>query len=193
MAKTKGAPRKFTVHIDETISSIAKLRAEHQENATPIQRSVDRVAKFLGRPRFIALIGFLVLGWIALNLISIALGFRAIDPPPFTWLGEAVSLASLCMVVLILVAQEREDELAQQREMLILELAILSEQKIAKVIQLLEESRRDDPNIRDRLDPEAETMGQAADTRSVLDAITKKPAGGPAGKRRAHRRKQASE
>jgi uncharacterized membrane protein len=64
--------------------------------------------------------------------------------------------------------------------MLILELAILSEQKIAKVIQLLEESRRDDPNIRDRRDPEAETMGQAADTRSVLDAIAKKPADGPA-------------
>ena len=83
------------------------------------------------------------------------------------------------MVVLILVAQEREDELGQQREMLILELAILSEQKIAKVIQLLEQSRRDDPNIRDRLDPEAETMGQALDMRSVLSAITEKPASRP--------------
>ncbi len=179
MAESKGAPRIFTVHIDETISSIAKLRAEHRENATPIQRSVDRVAKFLGRPRFIASIGFLVLGWIALNMMLIALGFRAIDPPPFTWLAEAVSLVSLCMVVLILVAQEREDELGQQREMLILELAILSEQKIAKVIQLLEQSRRDDPNIRDRLDPEAETMGQALDMRSVLSAITEKPASRP--------------
>jgi uncharacterized membrane protein len=62
--------------------------------------------------------------------------------------------------------------------MLILELAILSEQKIAKVIQLLGESRRDNPNLRDRSDPEAETMGQAADTRSVLDAITEKPVAG---------------
>jgi hypothetical protein len=44
VAKTKGAPRKFTVHIDETISSIAKLRAEHQENATPNPYDADEVA-----------------------------------------------------------------------------------------------------------------------------------------------------
>jgi uncharacterized membrane protein len=83
------------------------------------------------------------------------------------------------MVILILASQEREDQLAHHREMLILELAILSEQKIAKVIQLLEESRRDNPNLRNRLDPEAETMGQAADTQSVLNAITEKPASKP--------------
>jgi hypothetical protein len=47
------------------------------------------------------------------------------------------------------------------------------------VIQPLEESRRDNPNIRDRHDPEAETMGQAADTQSVLNAITEKPVSMP--------------
>jgi hypothetical protein len=45
------------------------------------------------------------------------------------------------------------------------------EQKTAKVTQLLEESRRDNPLIRDRLDREAETMAQPADPKSVLDAI----------------------
>jgi uncharacterized membrane protein len=52
-----------------------------------------------------------------------------------------------------------------------LELAILSEQKTAKVIQLLEESRRDNPLIRSRVDQEAEAMAQPADPQSVLDAI----------------------
>jgi len=175
LAELNSPPQNYAAHIDETISSIAQLRTEHLENATPVQRGVDRVAKFLGRPRFIASISLVVVGWIALNLISSALGFRAVDPPPFPWLSEAISLVSLYMVVLILVAQEREDQLGRQREMLILELSILSEQKIAKVIQLLEESRRDNPNLRNRSDPEAETMGQAADTRSVLDAITERP------------------
>jgi uncharacterized membrane protein len=50
----------------------------------------------------------------------------------------------------------REYQLAQLREQLTLELAILSEQKTAKVIQLLEESRRDNPHIRNRVDQEAE-------------------------------------
>jgi hypothetical protein len=44
------------------------------------------------------------------------------------------------------------------------------------MIQLLEESRRDNPKILNRSDPEAETMGRAADTQSVLNAITDKPA-----------------
>jgi uncharacterized membrane protein len=167
-------------HIDETLLSMAKVRAEHRENATPLQSLVDTMVKALRRPRVVGEIGNLVAGWVALNLALAALGFRTIDPPPFPWLEVAVSVAALYMVVLILVSREREDELARHREMLLLELAILSEEKIAKVIQLLEESRRDNPHIHDRLDIDAETMVRAADTRRVLDAITEKPPREPA-------------
>ena len=110
-------------------------------------------------------------GWIGLNLLVAALGYRPIDPPPFPGLGLAVSLVSLYIVVLILATQRREYQLAQLREQLTLELAILSEQKTAKVIQLLEESCRDNPLIRDRVDQEAEAIAQPADPQSVLDAI----------------------
>ena len=54
---------------------------------------------------------------------------------------------------------------------LTLELAILSEQKTAKVIELLEEVRRDNPLIQDRVDQEAEVMAQPADPKSVLNVI----------------------
>jgi len=126
----------------------------------------------LSRPWLIGVITVIVVSWISLNLLAATLGARPIDPPPFAWLGGAVSLISLYMVVLILATQRREDQLAQRRELLILELAILAEQKTAKVIQLLEESRRDNPLIRNRVDPEAEAMAQPADPKSVLDAIT---------------------
>ncbi|MGA2792784.1 MAG: DUF1003 domain-containing protein [Roseiarcus sp.] len=166
-------------HIEETIRSVARLRAEHHENATPLQRAVDRVTDVLGRPLFIGMITLIVVAWISLNLLAAALGARPIDPPPFSWLGGGISLVSLYMVVLILATQRREDQLAQHRELLILELAILGEQKTAKVIQLLEESRRDNPLIRDRLDREAETMAQPADPKSVLDAIKETHASTP--------------
>jgi uncharacterized membrane protein len=125
----------------------------------------------LGRPRFIGVLTVIAASWISLNLLAAALGYRPIDPPPFSWLGGAVSLVSLYMVILILAAQQREYQLAQLREQLTLELAILSEQKTAKVIQLLEESRRDNPLIRNRVDQEAEAMALPADPQSVLDAI----------------------
>ena len=125
----------------------------------------------LGRPGFIGTLTVIVVGWIGLNLLIAALGYHAIDSPPFSWLQGAVSLVSLYMVVLILVTQRRADLLSQHREQLTLELAMLGEQKTTKVIQLLEESRRDNPLIRNRVDQQAEAMARPADARSVLEAI----------------------
>lgn len=68
--------------------------------------------------------------------------------------------------------------LAQLREQLNLELAILSERKTAKVIQLLEEFRRDSPLMRDRIDHQAESMARPSDPQTVLDAIKETHASG---------------
>lgn len=57
------------------------------------------------------------------------------------------------------------------REQLILELALLNEQKTAKVISLLEEFRRDIPIVDDRVDDQAEAMAEPADPEQVLAAI----------------------
>jgi uncharacterized membrane protein len=171
MADTNAPLPLLPAHIEEAIRSIAQLHARHHQNATPLQRVVDRTTDLLGRPRSIGVLTIIAAGWISLNLLAAALSYRPIDPPPFPGLGLAVSLVSLYIVVLILVTQRREYQLAQLREQLTLELAILSEQKTAKVIQLLEESRRDNPLIRDRVDQQAEAMAQPADPQSVLDAI----------------------
>jgi uncharacterized membrane protein len=171
VADTNVTPPNLPDHTEETIRAIAALRAEHHEKATPLERALDRTTALLSRPWFIGMITAIVAGWIGLNLVTPAFGVRPLDPPPFSWLAGAVSLVSLYMVVLILATQRREDQLAQHREMLILELALLSEQKTAKVIQLLEESRRDNPFIRNRVDPAADTMAQPVDPNSVLDVI----------------------
>jgi uncharacterized membrane protein len=75
------------------------------------------------------------------------------------------------MTVLILATQRRENELASHHERLTLELAILSEQKAAKIISLLEELRQDHP--RDRVDDEAAAMSEPADPQSVLETFKK--------------------
>jgi uncharacterized membrane protein len=158
-------------HIEETIRSIGQLHADHRDNATPPERAVDRMTSLISRPRFIGMLTLFVAAWIGFNLLAAAQGYRAIDPPPFAWLAGAASLVSLYMVVLVLATQRREDRLARQRELLLLELASLSEQKMAKMIELLEESRRDNPLLRNRVDREADAMAQPADPQSVIDAI----------------------
>ena len=135
-------------HVDEAVRSVTQLHSDHHGRTTAPQRAVNRITAFMARPFFIALVGLGVVGWIGANLIASALGLQAIDAPAFLWLQGAANLFSLFVVMLVLVAQKHEDELNAHRDTLTLELAILSEHKIAKVIQLLEELRRDSPTSR---------------------------------------------
>src|SRR5271166_2942592 len=159
------------IHIEETIQSIAGLDAEYHANATQHQRVVDRITSLMGSANFIAALAVFVVGWVSLNGLAAALGYRALDAPPFAWLAGAASLASLYLVILILTTQRGDDRLTQRRELLNLELTILSEQKIAKVVALLEELRHDSPHLHNRVDELAEVMARPADPRSVIDAI----------------------
>jgi uncharacterized membrane protein len=121
-----------------------------------------------------------VLGWIAASMLGFHFGYNPFDPPPFTGLFTVLSIASFFMVMMILATQRNEDRLAFHREQLILELVISCEQKTTKVIQLLEEYRRDNPMIGDRVDHQANEMARPADPSLVLGTIRHLNAGGKA-------------
>ena len=118
------------------------------------------------------LTGMVVL-WIGGNMAAIGFGLKPWDGPPFPWLEAVVSLVALYITILILTTQRHEDEIALRREHLTLQLSLLSEQKSAKIIQLLEEMRRDSPHLVDRLDEQAADMAQPADPETVMDAMSK--------------------
>ena len=158
-------------HIEGTIQAIARLHAEHRDRATPFQKFTEHLTARAGRSSSLAWLLTAVVAWIAINLSLLGLGRQPLDKPPFGWLELATGLAALLMTVLILSTQRRDDELASHREQLTLELAILSDQKAAKIIELLEELRRDHPAMRDRIDHEALAMSSPADPQAVLDAI----------------------
>ncbi len=158
-------------HIEDTLQAIAKLHADHRRSAGKLQRLVEQLTALIGRPLFIAVLTVIVVAWTGGNLAADALGLPAWDAPPFAWLQGITGLLALYVTVLILATQRREDQLAGYREQLTLELAILGEQKSAKIIALLEEMRRDSPTLRNRVDEEAAAMAVAADPQAVLDAI----------------------
>ena len=172
-------PRILPDHIEETIRATVGLYADHHGAATPVQRVVRRMVDLLGRSGFIGLLVVAVVCWIGGNLLAVALGYIPVDKPPFAWLQMAVSLTALCITALILISQRRDDQLAEHREQMTLELAILSEQKLAKVIQLLEESRRDNPLLDNRVDASAEAMATPVDPLSLGHTVKRSPADPP--------------
>ena len=158
-------------HIETTIQAIAQLHAEHYKTATALQRTVDRLTSIIGRPSFVGGLTAAVVLWCAGNTLALLAGRTPWDEPPFFWMQGVVGLMALYVTVLILTSNRHADQLAGYREQLTLELAILSEQKSAKIIELLEEMRRDDPMLRNRHDPEAMALSIPADPQHVLDAI----------------------
>jgi uncharacterized membrane protein len=157
----------------ETVQATARLHSEHHQQATPVQRIAARMTAFVGCPTFLGILSVVVLLWICGNIAASWLGYQPWDEPPFTWLQTVSGVAALFVTSLILATQRRDDELAEYREQLTLDLAILSEQKSAKIIALLEEMRRDDPSLKNRVDQQAVAMSMPADPQSVLDAIRK--------------------
>ena len=158
-------------HIEGTVEAIARLHAEHRERATPLQSLIEGLTARTGRPSFLAWLTIAVVGWVGVNLALAVTGRKPVDEAPFEWLELVVSLVALYVTVMILTTQRRDDELASHREQLTLELAILADRKTSKLIELLEELRRDMPTVRDRVDRDAASLSAPADPQAVLDAI----------------------
>jgi uncharacterized membrane protein len=158
-------------HIEASVRALAELHAEHHRQAPRLQRVVDRAVRLVGRPRFVAWLSGFVALWIVFNL---GLGRFGFDAPPFPILQGIAQLAALYITVLILITQLHKTELTDHREQLTLELVMLSEQKSAKIVELIEEMRRDSPMIKNRVDAHADALAVPADPQQVLDAIKEK-------------------
>lgn len=159
--------------LGQSIEAVIALHTKAEKDMTPTHRVVEAATAFFGRPIFLYCILLVVTLWMLPNVLSPRLGLPQFDPPPFEWLEYVLSLGSLLISTGVLIVQKRQEKLAEQRAQLSLQLNLLSEQKIAKLIALVEELRRDLPNVKDRHDPEAEVMKQPADPQIVLEALEK--------------------
>ena len=87
------------------------------------------------------------------------------------WLQGIISLSALIMTVVVLTTQNRQGKMAEQRRHLDLQITLLTERKVSKVIELIEELRRDFPSVTNRLDAEAEVMQEPIDPHTALSAL----------------------
>ena len=145
--------------------------AREEQKISHSQRILERISGFVGQPAFLGIILMFVTLWILANLGLGRLGMAVFDPAPFFWLQGVVGLGALLTATAVLTRQSRLAKLEQQRAHLDLKVTLLTEQKAAKLIDLLEELRRDLPNVRDRHDSDAAALQQAMNPDLVLAAL----------------------
>jgi uncharacterized membrane protein len=167
----------FKQLISENAQINALLRAQADAGRTQLHRPIERLATVLSHPLFSLSALLLALAWIVVNTDLQVTRHRAWDTPPFFWLQGVVGALSLVITTTVLVSQSRQGQLAEQRADLQLQVTLLTEQRTAKLIELLEELRRDLPNVQDRRDEQAEAMQQPGSATAILEALDSAPVG----------------
>jgi uncharacterized membrane protein len=160
------------VQVSQDVESVASIRARAEQRLDRHQRMMEVLTTALGRPRTVYVTLSIVVGWVAFNLVTSKLFARpSIDPPPFFGLQGVLALSALLMTTLVLITANRQTRNAEERSHLDLQVNLLAERKVAKLVALVEELRRDLPMVRDRVDREAESMQKAVDPAAMLAAL----------------------
>jgi uncharacterized membrane protein len=157
--------------ISQNIGSILEFYTREEEKISRSQRILEDIGSFVGRPLYAGSILLFVALWIFANVYAREFGWMEFDPGPFHWLQGIIGLGTLLTTIAVLIKQNRLAKLGELRAHLDLQVNLLTEQKSTKLIDLMEELRRDLPMVKDRHDPEAAALQQPTDPQQVLAAI----------------------
>jgi uncharacterized membrane protein len=164
--------------VARNICDVLELESRELARTTRAQLWLEKLSRWLAHPAFpVGLLLFTGL-WIALN-VATPVGIPHFDPPPFPWLGGLLTLTALLTTTIVLIGQGRQSTLAEQRAHLDLQINLLTEQKVTKLIHLMEELRADMPGVRMRDDPHVSELKKPTDPAQVASALKERdpPAG----------------
>lgn len=120
----------------ENIEAIARIEQRFLEDRTLIDRIGDTVGAFVGTMTFVIVHVVWFTSWFLINLRLIP-GIPAFDPYPFILLSVAVSMEGVLLTTFVLMKQNRMSKRADQRNQLNLQVDMLAEREITKVLQML--------------------------------------------------------
>jgi len=171
MSRAAAAPPEPSPGLDENIERILEVRKRELEQRSSTQRAVERISLLIGRPLYLAALLAFVAGWVGYNLLAHRWDRAPFDAAPFPLLDAVLTLATVLSTTVVLIAQNRLTRIEQQHAHIALQVNLITEQKVTKIIRLLEELRHDLPMVKDRYDPQAASFAHTTDALEVLSAI----------------------
>ncbi len=154
--------------IEQNIRTIIDIRKKADDQRTLQERLADGITKFSGQMAF-AYFHIVWFGtWIVINLGI--LGIKPFDPFPFGLLTMVVSLEAIFLATFVLITQNRLGAEADRREDLDLQMDLLTEHELTRVLQMLD-AIQDKLGIENDTDLELHDLEQNVHPEDVLEEM----------------------
>lgn len=120
---------------EKNVKAIADLDQEAQQKDSGADRFASAITRFCGSMSFV----WIHVAWFTVWIIGNNLPFwKPIDPYPFSFLTLVVSLEAIFLSTFIMIAENRQERIAERRSHLDLQINLLAEQENTKMLELLE-------------------------------------------------------
>ncbi len=118
------------------IDTVLAIEQRAEREVPPLWRVAHGLGAFVGSIWFVAIHVVAFCAWLLVN--GGHWPTLVFDPYPFTLLGTMVSCESVVLTTFVLVKQNREGDRASQRSNLDLQVNLLSEKELTKLLQIVQ-------------------------------------------------------
>ncbi len=144
------------------------FEAKSLKSRSILTQIADDLTSIFGSTGFLILNAIFFAQWIVINLGMIP-SIKPWDPFPFGLLTMILSIEAIFLAIFILVSQNRSSYISSLREEVHLQVNLIAEEEITKVLQLLAEMRRE-MGVKKK-DSELEMMLKRIDTNYIENRI----------------------
>ena len=154
--------------IEKNIHTIIQSRQLATSQRNSEERLADTITDFSGRMYFVYFHIVLFAIWILINLGYF--GIKPFDPYPFGLLTMIVSLEAIFLSTFVLISQNRLSAEADRRADLDLQIGLLAEHELTRVLKMLDEIQ-DKMGIENNYDKELQDLEKNVHPEDVLAEI----------------------
>lgn len=158
----------FATALERNITALRKRQKAEEASASREQRLADAITRFGGSMRFVYLHVLLVGAWVTINL-GVLPAVPRFDPT-FVILATWASVEAIFLSTFVLISQNRASAAAERRANLDLQISLLAEREITRVMRLTS-AIADHLGVSVASDPELTELQRDVVPEAVLDAI----------------------
>ena len=165
----KTAPQTVADNVESILRDEESIAAERSLGT----RIGELVAGYAGSLGFVLVQIALVIGWVLINEEVIAV-VEPFDPYPYVLLAGILALQSVLLACFVLMKQGHEARLSDRRSHLSLQVNLLVEKEVTKLIQVLERLSAAE-GIKDKvIDKEAQEMARDTEIDKVVEELDRR-------------------